>query len=147
MKAVRLTNKVAAFIVNYNMPEKANALALHINNFIKHPVDVYLIDNGSDLVEPARLTNVFLPENVQTTRGWLAGLRKADEGGEAYFAYWFLITSAAFIPKQDTLTPMVEFLEDNPDAVGIHPALTEGDSIATLTLRPYRSASSQVTRP
>jgi GT2 family glycosyltransferase len=119
-----VTNKVAAFIVNYNMPERADALATHLNNFIKHPLDVYLIDNGSNIKEPARLTNVYLPENVQTTRGWLAGMEKADEGGGEYFAYWFLITSAAFIPKQDVLSPMVSLLELRPEAVGIHPALT-----------------------
>jgi len=119
-----VTNKVAAFIVNYNMPERADALASHLNNFIKHPLDVYLIDNGSDLKAPARLTNVFLPKNVQTTKGWLAGLDKADKGDGEYFAYWFLITSAALVPEQDTLSPMVQLLKVHPEAVGVHPALT-----------------------
>lgn len=123
-------HKVAAFIVNYNMPERADALAAHLNNFIKHPLDVYLIDNGSDLKGAARLTNVFLPKNEQTTWGWLAGLDQADKGGGDYFAYWFLITSAALIPKQDTLTPMVNWLEQYPDAVGVHPALTKGSTTA-----------------
>ena len=125
-----MTNKVAAFIVNYNMPERADALATHLNNFIEHPLDVYLIDNGSNLEEPARLTNVFLPQNEQTTWGWLAGMDQAGKGGGEYFAYWFLITSAAFIPEQDTLTPMVDFLNTHPDAVGIHPALTKDSTTA-----------------
>ena len=123
-------HKVAAFIVNYNMPERADALAMHLNNFIKHPLDVYLIDNGSNLKGAAKLTNVFLSENEQTTWGWLAGMDKADKGGGDYFAYWFLITSAALIPKQNTLTPMVQFLKQHPEAVGIHPALTKDSTTA-----------------
>lgn len=125
-----MTSRVAAFIVNYNMPERADALALHLNNYIKHPVDVYLIDNGSDLEKPAANTNVFLDFNVQTTRGWLTGLNHADKGGEGYTAYWFLITSAAFITNQDTLSPMMEFFKLHPEAVGIHPALTKDSTTA-----------------
>lgn len=117
-------NKVAALIVNYNMPERADALARHIVTNSVWPVDVYLIDNGSDQVEPANLTNVYVGKNVQTTRGWLSALQEIDQQQKAYFAFWFLITSAEFPYQRDYLTPMAEWLYDNPEAVGVHPALT-----------------------
>lgn len=120
--------KVAALIVNYNMPERADALAGHIKLFSKYPVDVYLIDNGSDLTEPAEHTNIWVKKNIQTTRGWLTGLQEIDYLGNDYFAYWFLITSASFISQMDILAPMVYFLKNTPNAVGIHPALTENST-------------------
>jgi len=119
---------VAAFVVNYNMPERADGLALAINQLVRWPVDVYVIDNGSDRMEPAKSTTVFLRENVQTTCGWLSGLEQAvDLKGNDYFAYWFFITSAEIIGDDDPLTPMARLLMNDPQAVGVHPALT-GDS-------------------
>lgn len=116
-------NRVAAFIVNYNMPERADKLATHILTHTTWPVDVYLIDNGSDKVAPANLTNVYLDRNVQTTGGWLEGLKHATAQKD-YFAYWFLITSAEFAHEGDPLTDLAQWLVDNPKAAVIHPALT-----------------------
>lgn len=119
--------KTAAIIVNYNMPERADDLARYIQENVKSPCDVILVDNGSDIKKPAVHTNLRLRWNVQTTNGWLMGLHYADAVeaafGEKYGAYWFLITSAAFIDS-DPLTPMIELLENDKDAVGVHPALT-----------------------
>lgn len=120
--------KVAAIIVNYNMPERADALAEHIKRSI-WPVDVYLVDNGSDIQPPAHNTNVKIEQNVQTTNGWLAGLKASDERGP-YFAYWFLITSAEFVDDLEVLYPMAEWMLDNDDVVGVHPALTTDSTTA-----------------
>ncbi|MGB7054830.1 MAG: hypothetical protein WBE28_05880 [bacterium] len=123
--------KVAIFIVNFNMPERADALAEHVKNNVKWPYKLFLIDNGSDQCAPAENTNVFLLENVQTTGGWLAGLKEADRQGEDWFAYWFLITSAEFTDfRGDPLAPMVSWLMNKTDAVGVHPALTEDSTTA-----------------
>lgn len=117
-----MTNKVAAIITNYNMPERTNALVEYIHENAKYPVDVIVVDNGSDLVKGSDYTTVQLDYNVQTTRGWLAGL---DSLKEQYFAYWFLITSAEFTAQSnDPLTPMVEKLNSDKNAVGVHSALT-----------------------
>lgn len=131
-----MTNRVAAIITSYNMPERADALAEHIINEIKWPCDLILLDNGSDLVPPAKHTTVTLPENVQCTRGWLAGMDHADHlqswkhGGEPYLAYWVFTTSVEF-PKGsgDVLTPMAQFMVDTPDAVIVLPALTEDSDL------------------
>lgn len=126
-----LTNKVAVLIVNYNMPERAGALYRHIAKTVKWPHEVILIDNGSDLTEPSQFTNLWLPENRQTTGGWLAGLRFADSLDDDFFAYWFLITSAEFPPGDaDPLAPLASLLVNLPQAVGVHPALTEDSTTA-----------------
>ena len=123
--------RIAAFVVNYNMPEAADALALGIRERSQWPVDVYVIDNGSDLVEPAEATNIWIKENVQTTCGWLSGLEDAvDLEANQYFAYWFLITSAALVGEGDPLTPMADLLWRNRNAVGVHPALTKDSTTA-----------------
>src|SRR3970040_1377093 len=100
-----MADRVAIIITNYNMPERADALFKHISCTVEWPHDVVLVDNGSDLVAPAQYTTLWLPENRQTTGGWLAGLRFATEY-EQYFSYWFLITSAEFNDKIDPLTPL-----------------------------------------
>jgi GT2 family glycosyltransferase len=117
--------RVAAILTNYNMPERTDALVKYIRKHVKaYPADVVVVDNGSDLCKPSRFTNVWLKENIQTTGGWLAGLASLKQ---KYFAYWFLITSAEFIPEKsfDPLMPMVAKLKDDPQAVGIHNALTQ----------------------
>lgn len=117
--------RVAIFIVNYNMPERADELYEYIDRYAQWPIDIYLIDNGSDIQNPAKHTNVFIPKNVQTCRGWIEGLKFAKKTGNKYFAYVFLITSTNFIEKRDMISPMVKFLIKRKDAVGIHPALTK----------------------
>jgi hypothetical protein len=133
-----MTNRVAVFIANYNMPERADALYEFVHKRSKTPVDIYLVDNASDLVEPAVHTNVVIsPYNKQTTAAWLEGLRDAHREAEAigipYFAYVFAITSGDFPDSTgDPITPLVELLEQNENAVGVHPALTS-DSTTSWT--------------
>ncbi len=105
------------------MPERADALSEHLLKYSKWPLDVYLIDNGSDIKPPSKYTNVFIKKNVQTCNGWLEGLKATKN--KKYFAYMFLITSTNFVEEKDPITPMVKFLIKTPNAVGIHPALTK----------------------
>src|SRR5690348_13843656 len=119
-----MSNAVAILIVNYNMPERADALAEAIEARVKWPHATILIDNGSDLCPPAKHTVLKISKNVQTTGGWLAGLSYA-RGLHNFGAYWFLITSAEFPNiSADPLAPMAEYLRDNPDCVGVHSGLT-----------------------
>jgi len=117
---------VCVLIVNYNMPERADALAEHIKNNVKWPHDLHVIDNGSDISEPATNTTVRLPENCQTTMGWLAGLSDARARRiKPYLAYLFLITSAELLPHTgDVITPLAQVLKDDDNAVGVHPCLS-----------------------
>lgn len=116
-------NRIALILTNYNMAERTDAIVGAVRRHTTWPVDYFVVDNGSDIAPPSKYTTVHLERNQQTTAGWLAGLRAARDWG-GYFAYWFLITSAEFPTGFGDPAPMVEFLLDNPDAVGIHPALT-----------------------
>ena len=130
---------VAILIVNYNMPERTNALVEHINRTVRCGFELVVIDNGSDLAPVSPYTRIRIKENVQTTRGWLRGLNFIKRHGMMPFAYWFLITSAEFPAEgsaedhgrwRDPLSPMVELLLDDPNAVGVHPALTSDSTSA-----------------
>ena len=130
-----MTNRVACLITNYNMPERTDSLVRYIRKHVRtYPVDVVVVDNGSDLVKPSKFTTVKLKKNVQTTAGWRTGLESLDQ---QYFAYWFLITSTEFIPNQsfDPLMPMVEKLNRDNQAVGVHNALTVDSTTAWSHLK------------
>ena len=130
------SKKVAVIVVNYNMPERADAIAEYLKQNISYPYDLYLVDNGSDQVPPAKHTTVFLKNNVQTCRGWLAGLEAADSNKVKYFAYWFVITSARFLePNKDTLSLLMEKLQNDKNAVAVHPSLSTQSTTAWKHLK------------
>ncbi len=130
--------RVAIVITNYNMPERTDALCDYIEKHAAWPHDLIVVDNGSDITEPSQFTTLRLEKNIQTTGGWLAGLAHADDLAEQrgvdYLAYWFLITSAKFpddgCQNADPLTPLAQVLIDDPNAVGVHPALTQNSTTA-----------------
>ena len=123
------SNKVAVFIVNYNMVEKADKLYEYIVQKVKYPIDIYLIDNGSDLMKPSKYTNVFIEKNCQTTGGWLRAFQEADKKPYRYFAYMFLFTSLEFTSKsKDPVSSMIKIFTKHKDAVGVIPSISK-DSI------------------
>lgn len=122
-------DRVAAIITNFNMPERADALFEYIADNSEWPCDMVMVDNGSDLVIPGIHSTVKLKKNIQTTGGWLAGLRYAKSlamlENRKHLAYWFITTSAEFVKESgDPLTSMMEFFLSNGNAVAIHAALT-----------------------
>lgn len=119
-----MLERVAVVLVNYNMPERTDALCEHLLSNVDWPLSLFVVDNGSDLMPRSQYTTKRLTENVQTTRGWQAGLEQARKEGD-WLGYLFLITSTEFVPETDPLSPIAEMLVNSPDVVGIHPALTE----------------------
>ena len=121
--------KIAIIIVNYNMKERADNIIEKINKTVKHPHDIILVDNGSDLVEKSKYTTLSLKKNVQTTHGWLMGLHYADSleviNKEKYFAYCFVITSAELVDDKDIVSTMFKTMKEDKSVVGIHPSLTK----------------------
>lgn len=134
-----MRTKFAIIITNYNMPERADALAAHIKTH-SDPLsyDLFLVDNGSDLMPPALHTTVFLPKNLQTTGGFLEGLRAAKRTGEDYLAYWFLITSAELVDGSCYLEAPLLWFHADPELVGIHPSLTPDSTTAWGHLKSER---------
>jgi hypothetical protein len=131
--------RLAVILTNYNMPERADALGDHLAQYARWPHDFYCVDNGSTLAAPSRYTNVHLAANRQTTGGWAAGLEMARENGP-YLAYVFLITSTEFVGQSDPLAPLAALLLADPNAVGVHPALT-ADSTTSWTHLVTRGGS------
>lgn len=131
--------RVAVILTSYNMPERSDALGDHLAAYCQADYDFICVDNGSEQERASRYTNVWLPKNVQTTGGWLAGLQQADvlarSGKFEYFAYLFLITSAEFVGQSDPLAPLIELLEEHPRAVGVSPALTADSTTAWGQMR------------
>src|SRR3972149_7928034 len=124
---------IAIILPNYNMPEAADAIGDYIENYVKYPHKLIIVDNGSDLVKPSKWTSIVLNENLQTTAGWLTGLSFADyleiKHKAKFFAYWILITSISFPnTKSDLLSPLVQFLLDNPEAAAISHSLSSAST-------------------
>jgi hypothetical protein len=86
------SKRVAAIVVNYNMLERANSIAEGIKKHVKWPVDVIVVDNGSDLKEspPSPHTAIRLEANVQTTNGWQMGIEYAKALGHVSSSPWTL---------------------------------------------------------
>ena len=132
-------NRTAIIIVNYNMPEQTDALVEHIQKTVKLPHDLIVVDNGSDLVEPSEHSTFIIPENVQTTQGFLQGLEYADSLRHDYFAYWLIITSAEFMVNdfRDPLEILLSTLEDDPLAYAVQPSMIfDGDEAWSSMLSP-----------
>ena len=119
-----MDHRVCACILNYNMPEATEALANAVwNQEGVKGLSLRVLDNGSDLIFPARCTTDYIEKNVQTTNGWLHFLRMSEDYGYEYV--WLLITSVVINSEHtQILAPMVDFMNHNPNAVVIHPALT-----------------------
>jgi len=113
-------------LTNYNMPEAADAIAVGLTlagGSSEGLYDLYVVDNGSDLKEPAGSTTVMLPENCQTTGGFLTGIAAAKKSGIDYIAYCFMITSMQW-QKYIGVSDAIHLFEREPNVVGYSPTLT-----------------------
>jgi len=125
-------NNTAIIICSFNMFEWTDALVEHIYKTVKVPYELIVVDNGSDIVEPSKYTNYWIPENVQMTKGFMQGVRFADSLDKDFSMYWLIITSAKFYDeyegedytKVDPLEMLSKVLIDDPLAYAVQPALT-----------------------
>ncbi len=137
------SNRVAAIVVNYNMVERADNIAEGIKKYVKWPVDVIVVDNGSDLKDspPSKHTAIRLEANVQTANGWLMGVEYAKAlshaYGYCYMAYWIWITTSEYVEKKDILTPMAEAMIADPQIAGVSPHLS-ADSLPKTWPQLYK---------
>jgi hypothetical protein len=123
-------NKVAIVLLNYNMPERADDAAANILARVQVPYELIVVDNGSDIMEPADSTTLRLSKNVQVSNGFRMGLAYADAIAAweriEFFAYWFLITSLQFLPNEDydPLARLLKPMMDDPKVAFVVPTLT-----------------------
>lgn len=128
-------NKVAAILLNYNMPERADAIAENIQARVKTPHELIVVDNGSDLVPPAMSTNLLLAKNVQVSNGFRMGLAYADAIAAweriEFYAYWFLITSLEFMPDEyDPLDCLLKEMVNDSKVAFVVPTLDASSETA-----------------
>lgn len=123
-------NKTAIVLLNYNMPERADDAAANILARVQVPYELIVVDNGSDIMEPADSTTLRLSKNVQVSNGFRMGLAYADAIAAwerfEFFAYWFLITSLQFLPDEDydPLARLLKPMVDDPQVAFVVPTLT-----------------------
>lgn len=119
-----MNDRTAIIILSYNMPEATDKLVEHILETVKFPRDLIVVDNGSDLVEPSKYSTFVIPENVQTTNGFLQGLEYADSLN-TYTYYWLIISSAEFISedKRDPLEVLLPIFDADPNAYCVQPSI------------------------
>lgn len=134
-------NRIAVIIPNYNMPEKADAIVDTILGSSDHRMfDIYLVDNGSDLVAKAKHTTVSLPINCQTTGAILCGMAAAgkkvsiNKHMKDYLAYWVVITSTTLKPDIDYISVGIQYMMTIKELVGYSPALDDASSSAWMHL-------------
>lgn len=115
--------KTAIIICSYNMPEYTDALVEHIQRHVRRPYDLYVMDNGSDLVDPSQWTTHYIPDNIQMVPGFMMGVQIADQEDD-YQYYWMLITSVRFdgTDERDPLAMLQPTLEEDVKALCIQPA-------------------------
>jgi len=127
------TKKTAIVICNYNMPERTDALCRRIIRTVKQLYQLFVVDNGSDLVPPSEYTNVYIEENCQTTGGFLAGINVARKLEFDY--YWLIITSTAFMDdERDPLGMLLPLMDD--DVYAVSPAVIFNDSAWSQWMSP-----------
>ena len=115
----------AIIIVNYNMPERTDALVEHIYNTVKLPYEMIVVDNGSDLVDPSPYSTVHLPDNKQTTGGFVAGMDYAKWLSKEFEYYWMFITSSEFKEDdRDALEILMKVMKSDEKAYAVSPAFT-----------------------
>lgn len=152
------TNRVAVFIINYNMYDKVNSLVQQITSQSNNtPCDIIVIDNGSKIQPPSSYTTIFLNTKINTIDALLNGLQYADslelKEGFKYFSYVFCNTYVELLDHEittdtvniDSINTLNSILIDNDDIVGVHPALTI-DSKTKMKHLIYNSKNSRKIR-
>ena len=126
---------VAIIIPNCRTPELAKRIMDHIDKFTKYPYAGILLNNPSDDIvwEGQYTINVSMP--IEMVGAYLMALTFADTleqlKGISFFAYWSVLTSGEFLLDKDHLTPMMDTLHNDSNAVMVSPAIegTAWDSL------------------
>jgi len=117
--------KGAVFIINYNMPNEADEIYTYLKENIKYPIDIFLIDNGSDTYSPAKFTNIRLNPNLQMTNGILQGMKALRYKIYKYTSYTIISTSTKFTNKTGDFIKKANILFNTREScVAYHPSLS-----------------------
>eukprot|EP00127_Corallochytrium_limacisporum_P002689 Clim_evm125s134 gene=Clim_evmTU125s134 len=123
-------DRVAIILTTFNMPERTKKMHEYLKTKVKWPVDIIIVDNGSEPEHVYQDATVKLKENVQTNHGWMMGVAYAEAIAsvrrEAFLGIVLTITSATVEEGQgDIIAEMAKILKNDPSVAGVHPALTK----------------------
>lgn len=106
-------SKTAIILPIYNQAERGYQKVCHIQQYVRQPYKMFVIDNGSKkLVEYA--THRINP-NHGTGAGMWYGI---DQAGKDYDYYWLLSTSLQFVERIDVLEALID-LQKRTGAAGV----------------------------
>lgn len=130
---------LAVIICNRNDPQRTDALCERLLSLSKkHPVDLFVVESGSDLDKLSKYASVWYRENTNWVQGFNLGMEyarrhKTRHTGVPYDAYWLLCNDAQF---PDSVLP-----EDRDPVAAIHRAIeaarAQGNNWAVI--HPYQS--------
>ena len=117
--------RVATIILNRNLPDVADSLVAHLNQFDSDITDVYVVEAGSDQDNLSKSVtwHADWPEaqslGLRYCRGMNYGLSQLwkERKFEKYDAF-FLLTNDTELQPEKTVEPLVEILDQHP-RVGI----------------------------
>ena len=126
---------VAIIIPNCRTPDLTQQLIDHIEKFTEYPYVGILLNNPSDDIVWEGQHTINVSRSIELVGAYLIALTFADTleqlEGISFYAYWSVLTSLEFLLDIDYLTPMVNILDANPEAVMISPEM-EGTAWDTL---------------
>lgn len=130
-------NPVAIIIPNCRTPELAQSLIDHIEKFTEYPYVGILLNNPSDDITWEGQYTINVSIGIELVGAYLMALTFADTleqlEGISFYAYWSVLTSLEFLLDRDYLTPMVDILDGDPEAVMVSPEI---DGTAWDSLHP-----------
>jgi hypothetical protein len=130
-----MTPRVAIICANYRTPELMDNLRRVIETSIT-PHMIVEIDNGYRDYRPAEIKiarNVYLAPAQRMAVEYLKGIEIIDNFKFDYF--WFLVTCCSLVTKNDPLTQMVTFMDQNPNCVICHQGMDQESNTAWPNLK------------
>ena len=117
--------RVAAIILNRNLPEVTDSLCCHLQHYDGSLVDVYVVEAGSDTARLSTHTTWHaqwpdaLTHGLRYSRGMNHGLSQLwKEGRFTCYDAFFLLTNDTELQPRPTVAPLLNVLSEHP-RVGI----------------------------
>lgn len=110
--------KTAALILNRNMPQLADELGEWLLKQHAAEVDLYVLENGSDVDKHSRHANIILPRSLGPAGGVNEGVRRLKNKGYEYI--WVSYNDARF-PTTGFLTAALATMEQDPAVALVMP--------------------------
>jgi hypothetical protein len=113
--------KIATIILNRNLPAITDRLCEHISQYDGDLTDIYVLEAGSDEDKLSRHTTWhanspdIMAQGLRYGRGMnFALVQLLNEGKYDHYEAYFLLTNDTEFKAQQTLSPLMEILQEHP---------------------------------